>query len=255
MKIGRFIYQNKIAWGILDNDRIKMLGSPPFYELKVNKEISYLEVKLLAPVEPSKIVLVGLNYKDHAQELGMEVPQEPIIFLKPPSAVIGPDEDIVYPRGVNRLNYEAELAVVIKKKCKDVKVDEADDFILGYMCLNDVTARDLQKKDAQWTRAKGFDTFCPIGPWIETELNPKNLKICSYLNGKLRQNSSSSNFIFSIPELISFISRIMTLYPGDIISTGTPPGVGEMHPGDIIEVEIEGIGRLKNYVSSFKRKV
>ncbi len=249
MKIGRFIYQDRIVWGILDNDRIKVLGSLPFYELKVEEEIPYLEAKLLAPVEPSKIVLVGLNYKDHAQELGMQIPQEPILFLKPPSAVIGPEENIVYPPGVNRLDYEAELAVVIKKKCKNIREEEANDFILGYTCLNDVTARDLQKKDGQWTRAKSFDTFCPIGPWIETEIDPCNSKIRSYVNGKLRQDSTTANFIFSVPFLVSFISKIMTLLPGDVISTGTPSGVGEMNPGDIVEIEIEGIGVLKNKVA------
>ena len=249
MKIGRFIYQDRIVWGILDNDGIRVLGSLPFCELKVDKEIPHLGVKLLAPVQPSKIVLVGLNYKDHAQELGMPVPLEPIIFLKPPSAVVGPEEDIVYPPVVDRLDYEAELAVVIKKKCKNVKEEEVNDFILGYTCLNDVTARDLQKKDGQWTRAKSFDTFCPIGPWIETDIDPCNLKIRSYLNGKLKQNSTTANFTFSVPFLVSFISKIMTLLPGDVISTGTPPGMGEMNPGDIVEIEIEGIGILKNKVA------
>jgi 2-keto-4-pentenoate hydratase/2-oxohepta-3-ene-1,7-dioic acid hydratase in catechol pathway len=248
MKICRFIYNRKIKWGIIEKHRIKVLEKSPFRSLKIQTEILFKKVKLLAPVEPSKIVLVGLNYRDHAEELGMEISDEPIIFLKPPSSVIGPDEDIIYPPGIGRIDYEAELAVVIKKKCKHIRQQEADDFILGYTCLNDITARDIQKKDGQWTRAKSFDTFCPIGPWIETHIDPENLRIRCYLNGDIRQDSATSNFIFPVSYLISFISRVMTLLPGDVISIGTPPGVGEMVPGDRVEVDIEGIGVLRNRV-------
>ncbi len=206
------------------------------------------EVTLLAPVQPSKVVSVGLNYSNHAQELGMDIPSEPVIFLKPPSAVIGPGKDIIYPRVSSRVDYEAELAVVIKDKTKDIQPEDADKHIAGYTCMNDVTARDIQKKDIQWTRAKSFDTFAPLGPWVETTLDPADLRICSYLNGELRQDSSTAEFIFNIPELVSFVSRMMTLLPGDVISTGTPPNVGCMEPGDEIVVEIEGIGKLCNHV-------
>jgi len=179
----------------------------------------------------------------------MKIPDKPIIFLKPNTSIIGPEEKILYPPFVKRLDYEAELALVIRRKCKDIEEEEVKNYIFGYACLNDVTARDLQRKDVQWSRSKSFDTFCPIGPWIETDLNPSDLKICSYLNGELRQDSSTSNFIFSVPYIVSFVSKVMTLQPGDIISTGTPPGVGEMKPGDVIEIEIEGIGKLRNYVT------
>ncbi|MDD5613906.1 MAG: fumarylacetoacetate hydrolase family protein [Candidatus Omnitrophica bacterium] len=250
MKILRVLYQGKPEWAALSGKILKLLESDPYQNLKFAKDISLDQVKVLSPVEPGKIVLAGLNYLDHAKELNMEIPQEPVIFLKPPSSVIGDNENIVYPDSVTRLDYEAELALVIKKTCKKVPREHVFDYILGYTCLNDVTARDLQKKDIQWTRAKSFDTFSPIGPWIETELPVENLKIESFLNGKLKQSSSTANFIFSVPELIAFISKIMTLYPGDVVSTGTPPGVGSMSIGDRVEVSIEGIGILRNSVTS-----
>jgi len=171
-----------------------------------------------------------------------------IIFLKPSTTLVAHKENIIYPKGIERLDYEAELALVIKKEAKDIAEEKVKDYILGYTCLNDVTARDIQKKDGQWTRAKSFDTFCPLGPWIETDIDPSNLMIKSYLNGELRQKSATSNFIFSVEYLVSFISRIMTLLPGDVISTGTPKDIGEMKVNDVIEVEIEGIGKLKNRV-------
>src|SRR3989338_7178718 len=180
---------------------------------------------------PSKIILTGLNYRDHAKELKMKIPKTPVIFLKPATALIGHQDKIIYPKGVKRLDYEAELALVIKKKARNVSFGQAKDYILGYTCLNDVTARDLQEKDGQWTRAKSFDTFCPAGPRMETELDTSNLKIQSYLNGKLKQDSTTRRLIFSPAYLVFFISQIMTLLPGDIISTGTPAGVGPMHPG------------------------
>ncbi len=196
---------------------------------------------------PTKVVLVGLNYRDHAKELKMRLP-EPILFLKPPTAVIGPEENIVYPAQATRVDYEAELAVVIKTKCKDLGQDEVMEHVEGFTCLNDVTARDLQSKDVQWTRAKSFDTFCPVGPQIVKDIEPNNVKIQSYLNGELRQDSNTSNFIFSVEELVSFASKVMTLLPGDIIATGTPSGIGAMKRGDTIEIKIEGIGTLRNYV-------
>lgn len=199
-------------------------------------------------IKPTKIICVGTNYIDHASELNMKIPEEPLIFIKPPSSIIYDSEEIVYPAGVTRLDYEAELAVVIKEKARGVGESDAMKYVLGYTCLNDVTARDLQAKDGQWTRSKSFDTFCPIGPAIETELDPFGVKVESYLNGQAKQSSSTKNLIFAVPKLISFISGIMTLLPGDMISTGTPYGVGPMRPGDTIEIRIDGIGSLKNRV-------
>lgn len=205
-------------------------------------------MKIQPKLSPEKIILTGLNYKDHARELDMKIPDEPIIFLKPPSALIGPGENIIYPEGVQRLDYEAELAIVVSKNGRNIPEKKAKDYVLGYTCLNDVTARDLQKKDRQWSRAKSFDTFCPLGPWIETDLDPDDIQIQSFLNGELKQNSRTSNFIFRVDFLISFISKIMTLKAGDIISTGTPAGIGPMQKNDRVEVVIEGIGNLKNQV-------
>jgi len=198
--------------------------------------------------KPTKVVLVGLNYKDHAKELKMRLPEEPILFLKPPTSLIGHDDSIIYPAQSERVDYEAELAVVMKDTCKDLEPDEVMDYVEGFTCLNDVTARDLQRKDVQWTRAKSFDTFCPVGPEIVRDIEPNNVKIQSYLNGELRQDSNTSNFIFSVEELVSFVSKVMTLQKGDIIATGTPSGIGAMQRGDTVEIKIEGIGTLRNYV-------
>ena len=200
-------------------------------------------------IRPSKIVCVGLNYRDHAEELKMEIPEHPILFLKPPSSLIFHEEAIVYPFQTQELHYEAELAVVIKNRIKNISEEEAPKHILGFTCANDVTARDLQRIDGQWTRAKSFDTFCPLGPKIVSDLDPGNLEIKLYLNGEVKQRSNTSNMIFAVNYLISFISQIMTLEPEDVILTGTPPGVGPMKIGDVVEVEIEGIGRLKNKVT------
>ncbi|MCK4917288.1 MAG: fumarylacetoacetate hydrolase family protein [Candidatus Omnitrophica bacterium] len=249
MKIIRFNYKKNTLWGLLDGDIVTPLKEEPYKHIKLTKEkISFKNCKLLPPTEPSKIILVGLNYLNHAAELNMPVPKNPIIFLKPVTSLIGNNNFIIYPSSVKRLDYEAELAVIICKKGKNISKKDAHNYIFGYTCLNDITARDLQSQDIQWTRAKSFDTFCAIGPWIETELIPSDIKIQSYLNGKLKQNSSTKEFIFKIDYLVSFISKIMTLLPGDIISTGTPSGVGKMEKGDIIEIKIEGIGTLKNQV-------
>ena len=250
MKIARFLYKKKQYWGKINKNWIICLKESPFKKINLSKKKVPLDkVKLLAPTNPTKIILVGLNYRDHAKELKMKIPREPIIFLKPPSSIIGHLEKIIYPKGVKRLDYEAELAIVVKRKAKKISRDEAKKYILGFTCLNDVTARDLQSKDVQWSRAKSFDTFCPLGPWIETCLDIANLEIKSLLNGKLKQRSCTSNFIFPLDFLVSFISKIMTLTPGDIISTGTPHGVGPMKRGDKIEIVIEGIGSLVNKVA------
>lgn len=207
------------------------------------------DLEILPPTIPGKIICVGLNYTDHARELGMSLPKNPLIFLKPPSAILGHMGKIECPDQAERVDYEGELAVVIGKRCKNVHSSEAGSVIMGYTCFNDVTARDLQKKDGQWTRSKSFDTFAPFGPFIiDSGLDASDLFIRTRVNGKLRQDSRTSNLIFKVPQLIEFISHIMTLEPGDIIATGTPPGVGELHEGDEVEVEIEGIGILKNSV-------
>lgn len=249
MKIARFLYKRQILWGTVHDGFIQVLKGAPFTKITPGKQkIALKEIKLLSPTVASKVILVGLNYKDHARELAMKVPLEPLIFLKPSTSVIGHKERINYPKGVKRLDYEAELAIVVGKLARFIQKSQAHQYILGFTCLNDVTARDLQRKDIQWTRAKSFDTFCPLGPWLETELDTSNLKVRTYLNGRLKQDSSTANFIFSPEYLIWFVSRIMTLLPGDIISTGTPAGVGRMRRGDIVEVEVEGIGRLRNRV-------
>lgn len=249
MKIVRFAYRKSVHWGVVEADTIRFLRAAPYKGIILtNKRIPSRLAKLLAPASPSKIILVGLNYTDHARELGMAIPKSPIIFLKPTTALVGPQAPIVYPQGIRRLDYEAELALVIRAKAKDISEKEAKKYILGYTCLNDVTARDLQAKDGQWTRAKSFDTFCPLGPHLETDLIISDLNIQLYLNGRLRQSSSTRHFIFYPFYLVSFISKVMTILPGDVISTGTPAGVGRMKRGDAVEVNIEGIGTLKNRV-------
>ena len=199
-------------------------------------------------LNPSKIVCAGLNYLDHAKEMNMDIPKEPIIFLKAPSSVINDNEFIVYPEQTKELHYEAELAIIIKDKIRNIAESEASSHILGYTCANDVTARDLQRADGQWGRAKSFDTFCPVGPIIVSDIDPNDLEIKALLNGKVVQKSRTSQMIFKPAYLVSFISRIMTLLPGDIILTGTPPGIGPMQKGDRVVVEIEGIGALTNTV-------
>lgn len=223
----------------------------PFDDLERKEFYSLDDVNILPPVQPSKVVCVGLNYRDHAQELNMDLPEEPILFIKPPTTVIGPDNPIIYPPQCHQLDYEAELAVVIGRETRFTSKNDARDHIAGYTILNDVTARDLQRKDGQWTRAKSFDTFCPIGPWIETDMDPSHQDISLKLNGEVKQNSNTENMIFSVEELVEFISHIMTLNQGDIIATGTPPGVGSMNVEDIVEVKIEGIGTLSNKIKGY----
>ncbi|MGC8908454.1 MAG: fumarylacetoacetate hydrolase family protein [Desulfomonilaceae bacterium] len=245
MKIVRFLSGEKALTGKLVGDSILPLDDSP-------DTWRYLlgAVKLLPPCTPSKVVAIGLNYRDHAEELGLALPEEPLLFLKPPSSIIGPGETILAPPQSKRVDYEAELAVVISRTARQVKAEKAADYILGYTCLNDVTARDLQSKDGQWTRAKGFDTFCPIGPWIETDLDPSDLEISLYLNDELKQHSRTSNLIFDPFRLVEFVSHVMTLTPGDVIATGTTSGIGPMRPGDKVEVRIEGIGSLFNFVEA-----
>ena len=201
-------------------------------------------------ISPTKIIALGLNYRDHAEEFKMQIPAEPIIFMKPSTAVIYPGDTIIYPKQATRVDYEAELAIVIGETARRVPADRALDVVLGFTCLNDVTERHLQGIDGQWTRAKSFDTFCPIGPRITADIDPGNLDIACYLNGELKQKSNTGNLIFPVREIIAFVTSVMTLLPGDIIATGTPSGVGPMKPGDEVVVEIQGIGALENKVAA-----
>ncbi|MBI4642606.1 MAG: fumarylacetoacetate hydrolase family protein [Deltaproteobacteria bacterium] len=252
MRLVRFEQMGRTGYGILEGERIFVLWGPPYDGGLANttgEVLSLPEVTLLAPCEPTKIIALGLNYRDHAAEFGNPVPDEPLIFMKPSTAVIGPDEAIVYPQMSRRVDYEAALAVVMGKTARHVSEAKALDYVLGYTCVNDVTARDLQKKDGQFTRAKGFDTFAALGPWIETEIpDPDNLMVEAYLNGERKQHSNTSNMVFGVATLISFISRIMTLLPGDVIAAGTPSGIGPMRAGDVVEIRVENIGSLRNQV-------
>lgn len=251
MRLVRFLAQGRTACGILTDGEVLELEHDGYGDLSSRREVHRSAgIRLLPPCVPTKVVAVGLNYRDHAKELGMAVPTEPILFLKPPTAVIGPEDIIRCPSMSRQVDYEAELAIVIRDRCSRISPAESRRRILGYTCANDVTARDLQKKDGQWTRAKSFDTFCPIGPWIETDINPDDLLIESYVNGSRRQSSRTSQFIFGIDLLVSFISQVMTLEPGDLIITGTPSGIGPMQPGDEVEIRIEGIGSLRNRVNA-----
>ena len=258
MRIVRFQALKKVKYGVLDGNDIQGMRGSPFTCFKgPNSAVAYdgtvfklNEVKLLAPCMPSKIVCLGLNYRSHAEEVKLPIPDLPLIFLKPSTAVIGPDADIILPADSRRVDYEAELGAVIGKRAKAVSKDNARDFVLGYTCVNDVSERYAQSEDGQWTRAKGYDTFAPLGPWIETGIIPDDLRVEAYLNGELRQSARTSDLVFNIAELISFISNVMTLLPGDVIATGTPSGIGRMAPGDVVEVKIEGIGTLSNFVVS-----
>ncbi|MDI6605391.1 MAG: fumarylacetoacetate hydrolase family protein [Thermoanaerobacteraceae bacterium] len=240
----RFVMIDKTnkEYGVISGNDIIVMDGVSF------KVYSLDDVKLLPPTIPTKAVCVGLNYGDHIEEMRDKRPEEPTLFMKPATAVIGPDDYIIKPEMSQRMDYEGELAVVIKDITKNVSESDALNHVLGYTIGNDVTARDLQEKDGQWTRAKSFDTFLPLGPWIETELDPSNLDITTYVNGEVKQKSNTKNLIFSVPKLISFVSHIMTLNPGDVILTGTPSGVGPLQAGDIVTVEIEGIGKLTNKV-------
>jgi 2-keto-4-pentenoate hydratase/2-oxohepta-3-ene-1,7-dioic acid hydratase in catechol pathway len=256
MKIIGFLKDNHKKTGLLKGNNITELSCSTIESInsrnieEFQKDTNYKveEVNVLPPVSPSKIVCVGLNYRDHAAELDMDLPEEPIIFIKPPTSVAGHLDNIIYPSSSRQVDYEGELGIVLSKEAKNVKSEDAADYIDGYTIVNDVTARDLQRKDGQWTRAKSFDTFCPIGPCIETELDPMNQNISLKLNGEFKQKSNTKNMIFNVYELVEFISNIMTLKPGDVIATGTPPGVGPMNVGDTVEVKIDGIGVLKNFI-------
>ena len=256
MRIVRFINKGKIKYGRLVDRVIHGFQGGLFTHLR-GSDSPFIpdgstcqldDVRLLAPCLPTKIVCIGLNYRDHAEETELNIPAKPLIFLKPSTAVIGPDDRIILPRTSRRVDYEGELGVVIGRKAKDVPEEKAGAYILGYTCFNDVSERYDQKEDGQWTRAKGYDTFAPLGPCIETEIAPDDLRLETYLNGELCQSANTSELIFGVSRLISFVSNVMTLLPGDVIATGTPSGIGRMNPGDVVEVRIENIGTLRNFV-------
>lgn len=246
MKFVRFRKGDGIAYGILAGDVVEEISTTPFLPYE-NTGVTYElgDVRLLAPCLPSKIVAIGVNYRDHAKEMGREPPEVPMFFYKPSTAVIGPGDEIVRPPGCELLHYEGELAAVIGTVVKGVSRGRANEVVLGYTCAMDITARDFQMRDLQWGRAKGFDTSAPLGPWIESELDPSDLKIQTRLNGEVRQDSTTSDLIFDVPSLIEFVTSFVTLLPGDVIMTGTPSGVGELSEGDRIEVEVDGIGTLE----------
>jgi 2-keto-4-pentenoate hydratase/2-oxohepta-3-ene-1,7-dioic acid hydratase in catechol pathway len=236
----RYVAEREGQWRLIEGD--------PFGKFRETADVDREGARLLAPVLPSKIVCVGLNYKDHALEQHKPLPAEPLIFIKPSTSVIGPGEPIEAPAWAGRIDHEAELGLVIGRTARNVKAGKAHDFIAGLIAVNDVTARDLQNKDSQYTRCKGFDTFAPIGPCIAAGLEGRDLQVQAFVNGHLRQNSRTRELIFTIPELVEFISSVMTLLPGDIISTGTPSGIGPIRPGDIVTIHVEGVGSLSNPV-------
>lgn len=239
-------------FGLLEGDQVQEMTGPPWGSWsRGSRTWPIADVRLLAPVEPTKIVCVGRNYAAHAAELGHELPKEPLIFLKPPSAIVAPGEPILLPQQSQRVEHEGELALVVGRRCSHLK--ESDDslpYLLGYSCLNDVTARDLQKSDVQFTRAKGFDTFCPVGPYIETQVDPSDVLVETRVNGALRQSGRTSLMIYPAAFLVRWISNVMTLYPGDVIATGTPAGVGPLLAGDLVEVSVDGVGVLRNPVEA-----
>ena len=262
MKYCRFEHNGAVAFGLVESaagrDAITAIIQSPESNSELRPQsisaLALTEAKLGAPVQPSKIVCIGRNYREHAKELGNEVPTEPLIFLKPPSSLIGPGQPIVRPAISGRVDHEGELGVVIGKTCRHLRADEdVRPYILGYTCVNDVTARDLQKKDGQWTRGKGFDTFCPVGPIVSSELDPwSGVSVEARANGELRQQGNTLDFIFPLDVVIRYISEVMTLLPGDLIATGTPSGVGPLNAGDVVDITVGGIGTLRNSVENEK---
>jgi 2-keto-4-pentenoate hydratase/2-oxohepta-3-ene-1,7-dioic acid hydratase in catechol pathway len=253
MRIARLHTAHGPKYAELHSDGAALLDGAPwlgFGNASTGAKVAWSEGDLLCPVEPSKILCIGRNYVAHAKELGNEVPAQPLLFLKPPSALLAPGGTIRLPRESTRVEHEAELGVVLGKRCRDVSREDALSHVFGYTCVGDITARDLQKKDGQWARAKGFDTFCPVGPWIETALDPSNVRVRCRVSGAPRQDGTTANMIFDVPALLVYASRMMTLEPGDILVTGTPEGVGPLVDKDTLEIEIDGIGVLVSRVAA-----
>jgi len=252
MRFARFEYEGNISFGMVQEEEIIIPDGSLFdTNRETGTHYALSDVKLLPPVIPTKIVCIGRNYRGHIEEIGAKVPERPHFFLKPPSSLVGHEDAIIFPRGAERVDYEGELAVLIKEKMKDVPEDEALNHVLGYSCFNDVTERAILSKDiADLILAKGFDTFSALGPYLATDLDPNNLEVKTYLNGKLMQHDNTKNCVFRVQHTLHYLSQCMTLYPGDIVSTGTPEGIASMRPGDVIEVEVEGVGMLRNTVRS-----
>jgi len=248
MRVVRILQDEDVRYGLADETSVTLISDEPFAAWEPEGVVPLDHAELLCPVIPTKIVCVGINYRAHAQEMGHDLPAEPVIFLKPPTAITGPNGEIHVPAGHDSVDYEGELAAVIGRRTHRISPAAAKNHVLGFTCANDVTARRLQKVDGQWTRAKGFDTFCPVGPWVETDVDPSNLTIETFVNGEQRQKASTSDMIRDVYELVSFISEVMTLLPGDLVLTGTPSGIGPMRAGDTVEVRIEGVGSLTNQV-------
>jgi 2-keto-4-pentenoate hydratase/2-oxohepta-3-ene-1,7-dioic acid hydratase in catechol pathway len=251
VRLVRFRHGERIATGFVSGQEVRVLRGTFFEEpLPTGEDVPVADVKLLAPIIPSKVVAVARNYPEHAAEMGNPLPESPMLFFKPATSVIGPGDPIPLPTGTDRVDHEAELGVVIGRLCRRVSEADASKYVLGYTCANDVTARDWQKADGQWARAKGSDGFCPLGPWVETELDPSDLAVASRVNGQARQSGRTSDMALAPAALVAYVSRTITLLPGDVVLTGTPPGVGPMEPGDRVEIEVEGIGVLDNPVVS-----
>ena len=258
MRIARFTIVDQIAFGVVDGDqsdpaslRVTAINGHPFAPFdRTDASFPLVDVRLLPPNLPNKVIGIGKNYADHAREMGTEPPSTPVMFLKPSTTVIGHGEAVVLPMQSTRVEFEGEIAVVIGRLARDVPASRVDEVILGYTCANDVTARDLQQSDGQWTRAKSFDTFCPLGPWIETEADPAALAVHTAVNGETRQQAAVTDMVHSIADLVVFASSVMTLLPGDVILTGTPAGVGPIAMGDEVEVSVSGVGTLRNRVIS-----
>jgi len=249
VRLVRFRFGERIATGAVEDDQVRVLRGTFFEDpVPTGQAVPLDDVRLLAPVLPSKVVAVGRNYADHAAEMGTDVPEEPLVFLKPSTSVVGPGDPIMFPSISKRMEYEGELACVVGRLVRRATSDDAARAILGYTCANDVTLRDLQATDGQWTRAKGFDTSCPLGPWVETEADPSDLALETRVNGEIRQSARTSQLAFDPAQLVAFISSFMTLLPGDVVLTGTPAGVGPLEVGDYVEVALDGVGTLANSV-------
>ena len=248
MRIVRIFHEEDVRYGLADESTVTLISDEPFAAWETEGIAALPHAQLLAPTVPTKIICAGLNYRGHAREMGHDLPEEPVIFLKPPTTVIGHGAEIRIPDGLDVVDFEAELALVIGRRAHKVSPEQARTCVLGCTCANDVTSRIHQKRDGQWTRAKGFDTFCPLGPWVETDVDPCDTTLESYVNGERRQSTSTSDMIFDPYELVSFVSGVMTLLPGDVVLTGTPAGIGPLSRGDVVEVRIGGIGSLINRV-------
>lgn len=250
MRIARFRHAGKVAYGLVEGENLKVLVGDPFSGIQESGEsVPLSAVDLLSPTEPSKIVLIGMNYSAHAAEISQDVPDEPLMFFKPASAIAGPGQPIILPWQSDQVELECELAIVVGKEAKNVAIDEVGDYILGFTIANDVTARDIQFSDLQWARSKGFDTFCPMGPWIDTEFDPEQAGIQARINGSIAQQANTNDMNFSVYEIFTYVSQNVTLYPGDVILTGSPAGLARIQKGDLVECEIKGLGVLSNPVA------